>query len=92
MGQKPRAKPERLALKLQTIRLQLGLTLEQLAERLQDVPGAPGTGLISRYEHGEREPTLLILLAYARLAGVHMEVLVDDELDLPARIPGRKRF
>ena len=30
----------------------------------------------------------MILLRYARLAGVHMEALVDDELDLPDRLPG----
>ena len=35
-----------------------------------------------------REPSLLILLAYARVARVHLEVLVDDAVDLPARLPG----
>jgi len=28
------------------------------------------------------------LLAYARVAGIHLEEIVDDELDLPARLPG----
>jgi len=41
---------------------------------------------ISGYEIGTREPTLITLLKYARLAGVTMEALVDDEMDLPKRI------
>jgi transcriptional regulator with XRE-family HTH domain len=43
---------------------------------------------ISDYERGEREPPLPILLRYARLAGVPTEVLIDDELDLPEKLPG----
>jgi hypothetical protein len=30
----------------------------------------------------------LTLLDYARLAGVNTEALIDDEMDLPDRIPG----
>jgi transcriptional regulator with XRE-family HTH domain len=41
---------------------------------------------ISEYESGKREPLLVILLRYARVAGVHMEVLADDELDLPEKL------
>ena len=41
---------------------------------------------ISGYELGTREPTLITLLKYARLAGVHMDVLVDDEMDLPKKL------
>jgi hypothetical protein len=43
---------------------------------------------ISGYEVGQREPSLLILLRYARVAGVPTEVLIDDELDLPDKLPG----
>jgi transcriptional regulator with XRE-family HTH domain len=42
---------------------------------------------ISDYELGKSEPSLMILLEYARAAGIHMEALVDDELDLPAKLP-----
>jgi hypothetical protein len=42
---------------------------------------------ISGYELGTREPPLLVILKYARLAGVVMDVLVDDEMNLPARLP-----
>ncbi len=43
---------------------------------------------ISEYERGVREPPLPILLRYARLAGVPTEVLIDDELALPDKLPG----
>jgi hypothetical protein len=42
---------------------------------------------ISGFEMGEREPALPILLRYARAAGVCADVLMDDELDLPERLP-----
>jgi hypothetical protein len=37
------------------------------------------------------EPPLKVLLQYARVAGVHMEDIVDDELDLPEKLPGNVR-
>jgi hypothetical protein len=46
---------------------------------------------ISGFETGEREPPLPLLLAYARCIGVSTDVLIDDELDLPERIPRAKR-
>jgi hypothetical protein len=33
----------------------------------------------------------MVLLQYARVAGVHMEDIVDDELDLPEKLPGNVR-
>jgi transcriptional regulator with XRE-family HTH domain len=38
---------------------------------------------VSNYELGTREPDMLIVLRYARLANVTMETLVDDQLNLP---------
>jgi hypothetical protein len=38
---------------------------------------------ISEYETGKGEPPLPVLLKYARMAGVCVERLIDDELDLP---------
>lgn len=43
------------------------------------------------YERGEREPPLPVLLTYARLAGVCLDVLVDDEQDLPAKLPAKPK-
>jgi hypothetical protein len=42
-------------------------------------------GHIGLYETNQRVPPLPVLLRYARVADVLMEVLVDDELDLPQR-------
>lgn len=86
MGQARRLTPKRLPEKLLQIRTLLGLTQEQMAERLSHLAAPPQSGQISRFEQGKREPSLLVLLAYARLASVSMDVLVDDALDLPARL------
>jgi transcriptional regulator with XRE-family HTH domain len=42
---------------------------------------------ISQYESGQREPPLKVLLQYARAAGLTVEMLIDDDLDLPDRLP-----
>jgi transcriptional regulator with XRE-family HTH domain len=42
---------------------------------------------ISQYERGARVPSLPVLLAYARAANVSVEALIDDEVDLPERLP-----
>ncbi len=46
---------------------------------------------ISAFERGVREPSLLVLLQYARAAGVYVDVLIDDELELPERIPAKAK-
>jgi hypothetical protein len=37
---------------------------------------------VSEYESGRREPNLMLLLQYARLAKMPVENLIDDNLDL----------
>jgi hypothetical protein len=56
-----------------------------------EVEGLATQSKISEFESGKRDPSLLILLQYSRLAGVHMEDLVDDKTDLPDKLPGRVR-
>lgn len=85
-----RQKPQRLAEKLLAIRNAFGISQTELLYRL-GVEDLIVYNQISRYESGDREPTLPILLQYARLAGVHMEALVDDELNLPDKLPGDVR-
>jgi len=87
MGKKARPKPERLGEKLRQVRLTLGLTQMEMPGQL-GAEGVIGHARISEYEQGIREPSLMVLLGYARLAGVYMEALVDDELDLPDKLPG----
>ncbi len=88
MGRAPRPRPARLAAKLLEIRTKLGLTQQQMFERLGDT----GTRLYARhvddYEKDRRIPHLEVVLAYARAAGISMEVIVDDDLDLPKRLRG----
>jgi transcriptional regulator with XRE-family HTH domain len=86
MGQAARAKPKRLPEKLLQIRDGLGLSQSELVNHLR-LRDKISRAKISEYERGEREPTLLVLLEYARAAGVCMDVLVDDKADLPAKLP-----
>lgn len=87
MGRSHRQKPARLALKLHAIRAQFDFTQEQMITRLDcsQIPLYPAS--ISQYESGKREPPLLVLLQYAKVAGVPMDVLVDDRQDLPEPLP-----
>ena len=82
MARASREKPERLPEKLLQIRS--GLRLSQNG-MLRALGLKVERSAISGYELGRREPTLIILLKYARLAGVHVDVLIDDEMDLPKK-------
>ena len=86
-----RPRPKRLAEKLRQIRISLGLSQPEMHRRLQAEDEIDYT-TISKYELDKNEPPLEILLRYARLAGVHMEDIVDDELDLPEKLPGDVRY
>ena len=86
-----RPKPERLAEKLRQIREALGLSQPDMLRRL-GLEGEMQYARISEYETGLREPSLLTLLAYSRVAGVHMEVLADDGVDLPEKLPRRVKY
>lgn len=90
MGRKARAKPERLAEKLRAIREAFGLSQGELVRRL-DAGDLIDAKHVSKFELGEREPSLLMLLRYARLAGVTIDALADDELDLPAKLPAKPK-
>ena len=88
MGTKLRPQPRNLNQKLRQIRIDLALSQVEIIRRL-GFEDSLHVGRISEYEQGLREPSLLVLLAYARLARVHLEDLVDDEIDLPVRLPNR---
>lgn len=87
MGRAPRPKPGRLAHKLYEIRRQLDLTQDVMLERLHYTKSPLQASQISDFEHGKREPPLMVLLQYARVAGVPMEMLVDDGQELPDPLP-----
>jgi len=62
-----RRKPERLAEKLLAIRLKLGVSQNRLAKLLVF---DKGSARISEYETDKREPDLMTLLKYSKLARV----------------------
>ena len=78
-------KSGRLAKKLKKIRLDLELSQNQILERLGFADQLFRSN-ISQYERGHRVPFPPVLLAYARLANVDLAILIDDELDLPAKL------
>jgi transcriptional regulator with XRE-family HTH domain len=90
MGTSRRALPKRLPAKLLQIRECLGLTQEQIVKRLGRTRTPVYVGHISGFENGKREPSLLVLLQYAKLAGVSTDVLIDDYRNLPDKLPTGK--
>lgn len=90
MGRAARLRSERLAEKLRDIRGALGLSQNEMIRHLglEDVIYQSN---VSGYESGEREPPLPILLKYAQAAGICLDVLVNDDLDLPAKLPGKPK-
>ena len=90
MGRGARLRPKRLAKKLVRIRAALGLSQNGIVRAL----GFTRTltqDYISKFERGILEPASPVLLRYARIAGVLVEVLIDDELDLPEVLPSDHR-
>ena len=75
-----RRKPKKLARKLLTIRQKLGVSQTEMAKLLKlEISYAA----VSAYELGTREPDLLTILEYARLARISTDILIDDKRTLP---------
>lgn len=92
MGRAKRIRPKRLGEKLLAIRNHFDCSLSQMAEKLSnDEITVRRTG-ISQYELNDNEPPLPVLLAYSRLANIYVEVLIDDRIDLPERIPAPRKL
>lgn len=77
--------PQNLASKLLQIRESLNLSQNEMLKKLGFEERLYRSN-ISQYERGEREPPLLVLLSYARAAGIKVEVLIDDEVELPIHL------
>lgn len=90
MGSVARWRSRRLAEKLLNIRTALGLSQNGMLRHL-GFAHEMLQARISSYELGTREPPLPVLLAYARAANVYVDALVDDDIDLPERLPSAKK-
>jgi len=89
MGRSRRNKPRRLGEKLLAVRKLLQMSQTQMARALEL---KVHYSAVSNFELGTREPDLLIVLRYARLARVPMEILVDDQLNLPNDLPQNSKL
>lgn len=83
MGRTPSERPRRLAEKLVQVRLVLNLSQGGMVRRL-GLEEKLTREDISKYERGVRVPSLLTLLKYAKAASVSVDVLIDDDVNLPS--------
>ncbi|HKU74442.1 MAG TPA: helix-turn-helix transcriptional regulator [Pyrinomonadaceae bacterium] len=80
-----RPRPKHLAAKLLQIRKALGLSQNELAERLnarQPHEFRIPYNNICKYEKDKNEPPLTVLLAYSRVSGIRVERIIDDALTI----------
>ncbi len=84
-----RKRPKHLPDKLRRIREGLGLSQDGILVRL-GLEEELERSYISAYEVGRLEPPLEILLKYAEIANVCVEVLIRDNAKLPDQLPAKK--
>lgn len=72
------AVPKLLAAKLLAIRKTYGTSQRWMAQLIL----VESHRHISEYERGLRIPSLLTVLYYSRIAGIPMEYIADDDIDL----------
>lgn len=77
--------PKKLGRKLRVIRMKNGLSQAEMVKALNYTASPLRAAQISQFESGRREPSAMLLLAYARFAGIAVEILIDDKLKLPER-------
>jgi transcriptional regulator with XRE-family HTH domain len=85
-----RRNPERLASKLLEVRTLLGLSQRGMIRQM-GLTDELTQAEVSMFESGRRIPSLLVLKAYADLAGIWMDVLVSDDVDIPQILPCRPK-
>lgn len=89
MGRGKQAKPGRLAEKLSSIRTHLGLSQNGIIRQLglqDDLTREEW----SAFERSIRMPPWWVLLPLARRVNISLETLVDDDLDLPIHLSGKR--
>ena len=91
MGLTKRPYPLNLAAKLLQIRQALELSQNGMLKKL-GLDESYDRSTISGYERGEREPPLPVLLRYAEAANICLDVLADDGVEMPLKLPATKRY
>jgi transcriptional regulator with XRE-family HTH domain len=89
MARAKRRKPA-LARKLLHIRKSMGLSQNQMINMMGLINEVLREE-ISDFERNKRIPPLEVILQYARSANVTVEALIDDELELPKKLPAKTR-
>src|SRR5947209_16295072 len=84
-----RMRPAGLPKMLFQIRHAFNETQEEMARRLgfEEITRE----YVSGYELGTREPPLPVLLQYARVVGICVDVLIDDGINLPMKLPSKPK-
>jgi transcriptional regulator with XRE-family HTH domain len=90
MGKASRQKPKYLGEKLRRIRFAFDLSQGGML-RLLGIDDEGYRNYISDFENDKREPSLPVLLRYAQIANVWVDVLINDALDLPEKIPSSRK-
>ena len=73
--------PKRLPEKLKTIRERLGLTPDEIAQKVGARTGAE----ILAYENDEDDLLVSVLWGYSKLAGCSIDNLINDDLEVTFR-------
>jgi|SRR5215213_10172894 len=81
MAKAARPKPLNLTRKLKEIREYLGFSQNEMLRAL-GLAETSNRSLISGFELGTKEPSLITLIAYADLAKITVDAIVRDNVDL----------
>lgn len=81
--------PKRLGAKLASVRSILGLSQGGMLRYL-GIDKEYTREELSAYERGVRIPPLHVLLKYSKAVRVWVNVLIDDDLDLPMELPAQR--
>jgi transcriptional regulator with XRE-family HTH domain len=91
MGRQSRLQylPSELGRKLLRIRQSFDFTQSELLRELQKFGDFSSLtqNIISDFERNRREPPPMVLYAYAQLANVYIEALINDKVELPEKLP-----
>jgi transcriptional regulator with XRE-family HTH domain len=91
MAKAARPRPAKLAQKLKEIRISLGYSQDEMLRAL-GLAEKSNRSLISGFELGTKEPSLITLISYADLANVTVDEIVRDSINLKiTEKPERKK-